>query len=82
MATTTTSTLNLKLSYDDYTTRTYKTDWQGNADVAARVKAFNLAAADPSSSIKQTFVSENGAHITAITSATGTTRTTEDIYHA
>lgn len=82
MATTTTQTINLKLTYADYTERTYKTKWQGNTDIATRIQAFNAAAANPDSSVSQTFLSENGARPTAITEATTITKTEEEIYHA
>lgn len=82
MATTTTQTISLKLTYEDYTERTYKTAWQGNTDIANRIKAFNTAAANDASSVAQTFLSENGARPTAITEATTIIKTEEEIYHA
>lgn len=82
MAVTTTRTVNLKASYGDYTERTYKIRWNGNADIATKIKAFNAAANNDASSVAQTFLSENGARITAITEATTVVKTEEEIYHA
>lgn len=82
MATTTTRTVNLKASYDDYTERTYKINWNGNTDIATKIKAFNAAAANDASSVAQTFLSENGARITAITDAVTIVKTEEEIYNA
>lgn len=82
MATTTTKTVNLKASYADYTERNYKINWMGNTDIAAKIKAFNAAAANDASTVTQTFLSENGARITAITDATTVIKTEEEIYHA
>lgn len=81
-AATTTSTIRLKITYADYTERNYTTAWQGNTDIATRIRAFNTAAADPQSSVSQTFLSENGAGPTAITEATTIVKTEEEIYHA
>lgn len=81
-AATTTQTIKLTMTYDDYTERNYTTTWQGNTDIANRIKAFNAAAADPQSSVSQTFLSENGAGPTAITDATTIIKTEEEIYHA
>lgn len=78
----TTRTVNLKLTYEDYTERTYKIPWQGNADVTTRIKQFNTAAAIDQSSVRYTFLSENGAPPTAITEATTIVKTEEEIYHA
>lgn len=82
MATKTTKTVNAKMSYADYTERTYKIPWNGNNDVTAKIKAFNTAAASQSSSVQQTFLSENGAAVVAITDATTVIKTEEEIYHA
>lgn len=82
MPTTTTSTVRVKLTYQDYTERNYNIKWKNNADVTAKIKAFNTAAADASSSVSQTFLSENGARPTAITEATTIVKTEEEIYHA
>lgn len=82
MATKTTKTVNAKMSYADYTERTYKIPWQDNNDVTAKIKAFNTAAASQSSSVAQTFLSENGAAVVAITDATTVIKTEEEIYHA
>ncbi len=82
MAVTTTRTVNLKASYGDYTERTYKIRWQGNTDLATRIKAFNAAASNNASSVAQTFLSENGSPIVAITDATTIVKTEEEIYHA
>lgn len=82
MAATTTSTINLKLSYADYTERTYKIEWRGNTDIAAKIKAFNQAATNDASTVTQTFLSENGARPVAITDATTVVKTEEEIYHA
>lgn len=79
---TTTSTVNLKITYADYTERTYKIRWNGNSDVTAKIKAFNTAANTPNSSVQRTFLSENGAAPTAITEATTIIKTEEEIYHA
>lgn len=82
MAVTTTRTVSLKMTYADYTERTYKINWQGNADVADKIKAFNAAASNDAGSVAQTFLSENGARPTAITDATTIIKTEEEIYHA
>lgn len=82
MATKTTKTVNVKMSYADYTERTYKIHWNDNNDVTAKIRAFNTAAASPNSSVQQTFLSENGAVVVAITDATTVIKTEEEIYHA
>lgn len=82
MATTTTSTVRVKLTYHDYTERNYNIKWNGTSDVANKIRAFNTAAADTNSSVYQTFLSENGAGPTAITEATTIVKTEEEIYHA
>lgn len=82
MTTTTTKTVNAKLTYADYTERTYKIPWKENNDVTAKIKAFNTAAASPGSSVQQTFLSDNGAAVVAITDATTVIKTEEEIYHA
>lgn len=81
-AATTTQTIKLTMTYADYTERNYTTAWQGNTDIANRIKAFNAAAADPQSTVSKTFLSENGAAPTAITDATTIVKTEEEIYHA
>lgn len=82
MAVTTTKTVSLKMTYADYTERTYKIKWQDNNDIATKIKAFNAAAENDASSVSQTFLSENGARVTAITDATTIVKTEEEIYHA
>lgn len=82
MSTTTTSTVKLKLTYQDYTERNYNIKWRNNNDVADKIRAFNTAAADANSAVSQTFLSENGARPTAITEATTIVKTEEEIYHA
>lgn len=85
-----TNTVNLKATYGDYTERNYKVPFVGytgegamTADqVAAKIHEFNTAAASASSSVQQTFLSENGAPITAITEAVIVTREETQIYHA
>lgn len=79
---TTTSTISLKLSYADYTERTYKINWTGNTDIATKIKAFNNAASNDASTVTQTFLSENGARPVAITDATTIVKTEEVIYNA
>ena len=79
---TTTSTLSLKMSYADYTERTYKINWEGNTDISTKIKAFNAAADNDASSVTQTFRSENGARPVAITEATTIIKTEEVIYDA
>lgn len=79
---TVTRTINLKATYGDFTERTYRIKWQGNNDIAARVKAFNTAAENQDSTVAQTFLSENGARLTSITEATTIVKTEEEIYHA
>lgn len=79
---TTTSTVNLTMTYGDYTERTYKINWNGNADIANKIKAFNAAASNDASSVSQTFLSENGARPTAITEAVTIIKTEDEIYHA
>lgn len=86
MATVTTKTINVELTYGDYTTRTYKIPVDGEGDIftpaKTQIRAFNTAAADPTSSVYQTFVSKDGAHVASITDASVIFRTEEDIYHA
>lgn len=79
---TTTNTVALKATYGDFTERNYKINWNGNTDIANKIKAFNTAASDTTSSVAQTFLSENGSPITAITEATTITKTEEVIYSA
>lgn len=79
---TTTQTVKLTLTYGDYTERNYNVKWQNNADVATKVKAFNTAAQNSGSTVAQTFLSENGAPVTAITAATTVTKTEDVIYSA
>lgn len=79
---TTTKSINATMTYGDYTTRTYKIPWQDNTDVVDKIKAFNTAASTENSSVKQTFLSENGVAVTGITKATTIRRTEEELYHA
>lgn len=84
MAATTTQTINLELTYKDYTTRTYKVPLQTGAETQAKAKirAFNTAAENDASSVAQTFVSNDGSAVAGITAATIVYRTEEEIYHA
>ena len=86
MAAETTMTLSVGLTYTDYSTRTYKIPYRGTDDdsdlntVKTRIRAFNTAAQTDGSSVKQTFLSENGAQVASIGEATIVERTEEVIY--
>lgn len=85
MSTTTTRSIQLEMTYTDFTTRNYKIPWKDNTTaetVISRIQAFNAAAATSGSSVKQTFVSNNGADVGGITDATSIIRTEEVIYSA
>lgn len=81
----TTRTVNLTASYEDYTERTYKIplqETQSTATIKTQIQLFNTAAGTENSSVRQTFLSENGARISAITDAVTVVKTEEEIYHA
>lgn len=82
MATTTTS-MNVELTYMDYAKRTYKIPYQSGQTTAAAKAAianFNTAAQTDGSDVRQTFISENGAPVASINSATIVERTEDVIY--
>lgn len=87
MSSTTTNTINVKLTYSDYTDRTYKIPVRGEMSqetynaAKEQIRAFNTAAANVGSSVKQTFVSVNGQPVTGITDATLVTTEEEVIYN-
>lgn len=83
--TTTTRTVQLEVTYGDYTTRNYKVPWQEGVAVEAvirQIQAFNTAAATEGSSVKQTFLSESGTAISGITDATTIVKMEEVLYSA
>ena len=85
MATTTDYTIELEMTYTDYTTRTSKIPIdleREDADTYPHqaIRAFNTAASDPSSSVAQTFLSDNGAAVARISAATIVMKTEEVIY--
>lgn len=84
MATVTTDNIQVELTYTDYVTRNYKIPLQSGAvtQAVAKIKAFNAAASDPTSSVTQTFLSESGAPVAGITAAIVIHREEEEIYHA
>lgn len=84
MAVTTTKTVNVELTYTDYTTRNYKiplNTTQGSL-VKTAIRNFNTAAANANSSVAQTFLSDGGARVGSITNATIVVKEEEEIYHA
>lgn len=85
MAVTTTTTVNLELTYDDYTTRNYKIPLRTGtttSTVKTAITAFNTAAGDANSSVAQTFISEGEAKVGGITNAIIVEKQEEEIYHA
>ena len=80
MAVTTTKTVNVELTYTDYTTRNYKiplNTTQGSL-VKTAIRNFNTAAADQTGAVAQTFLSDGGATVAEITSAV-MIETTEEV---
>lgn len=83
----TTTTINVELTYTDYSTRTYKiptpeppvTPEQTEA-VKTAIRNFNTAAQTQDSSVQQTFLSENGAPVASINEATVVVREEEVLY--
>lgn len=77
MSTTTKTELRLTLTYNDYNERTYaytvNDSMISSADdiayVKNKVREFNQTAADTTSSVYKTFVSDGGSHIKEITGA-------------
>lgn len=86
MSLTVTNSITAKLSYTDYTERTYKIPVNGEMsqeifdNAKNQIRAFNTAAQNPSSSVAQTFTSVNGAPVASITDATLITTEEEEIY--
>lgn len=85
MATTNDYKIELEMTYTDYTTRKYKIPIdleREGADTLPKtaIQAFNAAASDSSSSVAQTFLSNNGAAVANISAATIIMRTEEVIY--
>lgn len=76
--------MQLKMSYRDYTTRTYKIPYnrEDTAESIAATKTaiqnFNTAAADQTGAVAQTFLSDGGATVAEITSAV-MIETTEEV---
>jgi len=72
------------MNYRDYTNRTYKIPYnrESSAESTAATKTaiqnFNTAAADPTSAVAQTFLSDGGATVAEITSAV-MIETTEEV---
>lgn len=84
MAVTTTRNVNVELTYTDYTTRNYKIplNTTQSSMVKTGIRNFNTAAADPNSSVAQTFLSDGGARVGSITNAVIVQKEEEEIYHA
>lgn len=84
MAVTTTRTVNVEMTYTDYTTRNYKVplNTTQSSMVKTAIRNFNTAAADANSSVAQTFLSDSGARVGSITNATIVEKQEEEIYHA
>lgn len=81
----TTNTIQLELTYTDYSTRTYKIPLssytsEGIAAAKTAIRNFNTAAGTADSSVQQTFLSEDGANVARISDATVINRTEEVIY--
>lgn len=80
----TTTELQLKLEFEDGSTRLYTipTVESGLTDtmVISRVNALNDGTNPDSSAFKSTFVTEDGDHCVSITSASIITTTEEEIY--
>lgn len=81
----TTNTIQLELTYTDYSTRTYKIPLaeytsEGIATAKTAIRNFNTAASTAGSSVQQTFLSEDGAAVARISDATVVNRTEEVIY--
>lgn len=71
------------MKYTDYSERTYSlpTEYvQQSTTVKTKIQAFNTAAAIASSDVAKTFLSENGAPVSAITNAEIVTVTEEVVY--
>lgn len=87
MSITQTNTFQVKLLYGDYDTRNYKIPIHGEmsqeiyTNAKQRIAAFNEAAADSSSSVSQTFVSDGGAKVARITESTLIQKVEEVIYN-
>ena len=83
MPETTTVTMNVGLTYTDYS-RTYKLPMreipQNLAPIKTAIRNFNVAASSASSSVAQTFISDNGAPVASINEATLVMRTEEVLY--
>lgn len=82
---TTTTTMQVELTYTDYDTRTYKIPFQNNtaegiAAAKTALRNFNQAAQTDGSDVKKTFISNNGASVASINSATLIQRTEDVIY--
>lgn len=83
---TTTTNIQVKMNYRDYSNRTYKIPYnredtaESTAATKAAIQAFNTAAADPTSAVAQTFLSDTGATVAEITSATLIETTEEVLY--
>lgn len=84
MAETTTLTMNVGLTYTDYSTRTYKLPIREMPTelepFKTAIRNFNVAASSASSSVAQTFISDNGAPVASINEATLVIRTEEVLY--
>lgn len=82
---TTSDTMQVELTYTDYDTRTYKIPFQnytaeGIAAAKTAIRNFNQAAQTENSEVRQTFISNNGASVASINSATLIHRTEDVIY--
>lgn len=85
MATTTTTTIQVELTYTDYDTRKYNIPFEsytaeGVSAAKTALRNFNTAAATADSSVQQTFLSDGGAPVARINSATLINRTEEVLY--
>lgn len=85
MAATTTYTMDVQLTYTDYATRTYKLPIRNTPEdlepMKAAIRNFNTAAQTDGSSVKQTFLSENGAQVASIHEAIVVIRNEDVIYN-
>lgn len=80
----TTTTINVELTYTDYSTRTYKIPTpeppEETTAIKTAIRNFNTAAQTENSSVRQTFLSENGNPVASINQATIVTREEEVLY--
>lgn len=80
---TTTSEIQITLTYTDYTTRKYSMNYNGYeiASIKSAVSSFNQKAADNTSAVYKTFVSNNSAPVASINNVAIVTKGEEVIYN-